>query len=70
MEYISSVITWNMLKQVKYLPDLKTEMARIYRQYGIVPPGGQGLNVCMDRDVFLSIDQGGWNSQLTAIARW
>src|SRR5262245_10393688 len=23
MEYISSVITWNMLKQVKYLPQLK-----------------------------------------------
>jgi len=46
-------------QDLQYYQTFKTEMARIYKQYGIVPPGGQGLNVCMDRDVFLSIDQGG-----------
>lgn len=40
-----------------YYQTFKTEMARIYKQYGIVPPGGQGLNVCVDRDIFLSMDQ-------------
>lgn len=34
------------------------EFSRIQTQYGIVPPGGQGLNVCVCRDVYLQISPG------------
>ena len=38
-----------------YYQTFKTEMMRIYQQYEIVPPGAKGLNVCIDRDIALSI---------------
>lgn len=36
-----------------YYRTFKREFARIYRQYGVVPPGGKGLNVCVCRDIYL-----------------
>ncbi|MFZ5821638.1 MAG: radical SAM protein, partial [Chloroflexota bacterium] len=37
-----------------YYQAFKTRLAQIYTRHGIVPPGGQGLNVCMCRDVYLN----------------
>ena len=39
---------------LRYYQVFKTELARIYRQYGIIPPGGKGLNVCICRDICLA----------------
>ena len=33
---------------------VKCGLAKIYDQYGIIPPGGKGLNVCMCRDAWLN----------------
>lgn len=41
---------------LSYFQEFKRGLAQIYCQYGVEPPGGQGLNVCMCRDVFLSKD--------------
>ncbi len=43
-----------------YYRKVKLGLAGIYEKYGIVPPGGTGLNVCMCRDIYL---------QRTAITR-
>jgi hypothetical protein len=40
-----------------YYRQFKHELARIYRQYGIIPPGGRGLNVCVCRDIYLNTDE-------------
>jgi hypothetical protein len=37
-----------------YLQTYKQELSRIYKTYGIVPPGGNGLNVCFCRDIYLN----------------
>jgi hypothetical protein len=39
--------------QFDYYQRVKIGLERIYERYGIVPPGGSGLNVCMCRDVYL-----------------
>jgi hypothetical protein len=39
--------------ELGYYQKVKQELARIYYQYGIVPPGAKGLNVCMCRDIYL-----------------
>jgi hypothetical protein len=36
-----------------YYQEVKKGLARIYTQYGIIPPGANGLNVCMCRDIYL-----------------
>ena len=38
--------------ELAYYQEFKRELSRIYCQYGIEPPGGSGLNVCMCRDVY------------------
>lgn len=38
---------------LQYYRAFKEEMARIDERYGIIPPGGQGLNVCFCRDIYL-----------------
>jgi hypothetical protein len=38
---------------LEYYQKVKNELARIYDQYGIIPPGDKGLNVCMCRDIYL-----------------
>ncbi len=42
-----------------YYREFTRELTRIYQRYGIVPPGGQGLNVCVCRDVYLQACQAG-----------
>jgi hypothetical protein len=37
---------------VEYYQTVKEGLARIYTDYGIHPPGGRGLNVCMCRDAW------------------
>lgn len=32
---------------------VKNELSRIYKKHGVIPPGGKGLNVCIDRDIYL-----------------
>jgi hypothetical protein len=39
-----------------YYQKVKLGLAAIYKKYGIVPPGGTGLNVCMCRDIYLQKD--------------
>jgi hypothetical protein len=41
-----------------YFRKVKVEMARIYKENGIIPPGGKGLNVCMCRDIYLQSQTG------------
>ncbi len=41
---------------LRYFQAFKRGLSHIYCQYGIEPPGGQGLNVCVCRDVFLNKD--------------
>ena len=36
-----------------YYRRVKAGLAMIYATYGIEPPGGSGLNVCMCRDIYL-----------------
>ncbi len=36
-----------------YYQTFKNELSRIYKKYGVIPPGGKGLNVCVDRDIYL-----------------
>jgi len=43
---------------LEYFQKVKKELGRIYKQYGIVPPGGKGLNVCMCRDIYLQGQKG------------
>ena len=43
--------------ELGYYREVKVGLAAICEQYGIVPPGGTGLNVCMCRDVYLSKDR-------------
>ena len=38
---------------LQYYREVKQGLAEIYCRYGLVPPGGTGLNVCMCRDVYL-----------------
>jgi hypothetical protein len=38
---------------LSYYREIKKEFSRIYTQYGVIPPGGQGLNVCFCRDIYL-----------------
>ncbi|MBS3937675.1 MAG: radical SAM protein [Peptococcaceae bacterium] len=38
---------------LSFYRQVKNGLARIYAQYGIEPPGGKGLNVCMCRDSWL-----------------
>ena len=38
---------------INYFQVVEKELARIYRKYGIIPPGKQGLNVCFCRDVYV-----------------
>jgi hypothetical protein len=42
--------------ELDYYRQFKTALSRIYRQYGIVPPGGCGLNVCVCRDIYLNLE--------------
>lgn len=42
---------------LEYYRAVKHGLARIYRTYGIEPPGGAGLNVCIDRDIYLHLDE-------------
>ena len=35
-----------------YYRKIKEGLVHIYETYGIVPPGGNGLNVCLCRDVW------------------
>ena len=39
-----------------YYRRVKTGLAATYAKYGIVPPGGSGLNVCMCRDIYARRD--------------
>lgn len=39
--------------ELAYFQVFKNRLSQIYYRYGIEPPGGQGLNVCMCRDVYL-----------------
>jgi hypothetical protein len=36
-----------------YYQKVKNGLAEIYAKYGLIPPGAQGLNVCMCRDIYL-----------------
>ena len=38
---------------LEFYQQVKNGLSEIYLKYGIVPPGAQGLNVCMCRDIFL-----------------
>jgi len=35
-----------------YYQEVKLGLAAIYNRYGLVPPGGAGLNVCMCKDIY------------------
>lgn len=37
-----------------YYRKVKEGLARIYLDYGLIPPGAKGLNVCMCRDIYLN----------------
>lgn len=39
--------------ELEYYQKVKDGLAKIYSNYAIVPPGAQGLNVCMCRDIYL-----------------
>jgi len=39
---------------LEYYQEVKTGLSDIYCKYELVPPGAQGLNVCMCRDIYLS----------------
>ncbi len=36
-----------------YYQKIKNGLSDIYCKYGLIPPGGKGLNVCMCRDIYL-----------------
>lgn len=38
---------------LSYYRAIKDGFAEIYTKYGLEPPGGTGLNVCMDREIYL-----------------
>jgi len=40
-----------------YYRAIKAGFAGIHRKYGIEPPGGSGLNVCIDKDIFAHRDR-------------
>jgi hypothetical protein len=42
--------------ELDYYRQFKTALSEIYRQHGIVPPGGCGLNVCVCRDIYLNLE--------------
>jgi hypothetical protein len=39
--------------ELDYYRKVKSGLASIYTRYGIIPPGGKGLNVCFDREIYL-----------------
>jgi hypothetical protein len=40
--------------ELQYFQKFKNGLAKLYSKYAIVPPGAQGLNVCICRDIFLN----------------
>lgn len=40
-------------QDVAYYQAVEKELAEVYRKHGIIPPGSQGLNVCVCRDIYV-----------------
>jgi hypothetical protein len=43
--------------EMGYYQKVVAGLAGIYSKYGVIPPGGNGLNVCICRDIYLQNTQ-------------